>query len=342
MKSRNATLDLSRFLAAFIVLAGHFLYFDANLAAVARINLLEVFHTGANAVYYFFALSGYVLSQNQKSINFNWLKARCVRLMPIYSICYTLPIIGVLALAPSELHTQSLAVLLMGITGLQAISSHYYLIGFNSPLWSLSVEIYLSILLIFLARIKRNPIFLSLAIALSLINTIISHPILGALPFFLVGIYLSKLNKGLKFAITKSRILKFTLLIILFSYWLIFPILGISFSGVKYAPLVDLFFIASTLYFFILVETPHKLRELAVQLGLRSYVIYASHVPILRIYNQVWSRIFASPVQYDITLSIIYIIGGFICVAIGTEILFRTIEKNAITWAKNIRKMKHS
>jgi peptidoglycan/LPS O-acetylase OafA/YrhL len=84
MKTRNAALDLSRFLAAFIVLTGHFLYFDSNLTEVAKINFLEIFHTGAKSVEYFFALSGYVLTRSLSSINISWLKARFVRLMPIY------------------------------------------------------------------------------------------------------------------------------------------------------------------------------------------------------------------------------------------------------------------
>lgn len=339
MKKRNAALDLSRFLAAFIVLTGHFLYFDSELTDFAKIDVLQIFNTGAKSVEYFFALSGYVLAQSSKSINLNWLKARFVRLMPIYIVCYSLPIIGVLTLARSELNSQSPFLLLFGTTGLQAISSDYYLIGSNSPLWSLSVEIYLSILLLVLTHIRLLPIFMSLALALSIISIFMSHPILNALPYFLVGIGFSKLFKQTEIKRSKTLVIEFVLFLFVISYWIIFPILAPSFLSIKSAqPIIDLFFIAATLVLFVLVSVPNKIHAISIQLGLRSYVMYASHAPILRIYNQAWVRL-VTPAD-NIGLSVMYIFGGYICVAIGTEILFRVIEKRAITWSTKIKKSK--
>jgi peptidoglycan/LPS O-acetylase OafA/YrhL len=341
MKTRNAALDLSRFLAAFIVLAGHFLYFDSNLTDVAKINLLQIFHTGAKSVEYFFALSGFVLSQSSTSFNSRWLKARFIRLMPIYTICYTLPIIAVLVLVPKELHSQSPIALIFGVTGLQAIFSRYYLIGSNSPLWSLSVELYLSIFLLFLMRIKHNLLFLISALALSLINIFVSHPILNALPYFLAGIGISLLTKKIEIKKNQRKALKFLLLCTLILFWIVFPVALPFFLSVKYLqPLIDLFFISATLIFFGLIRISDQISRISIQLGLRSYVLYASHAPILRICNQIWIRVFSPPETFALTFA--YIIFGFACVALGTEILFRVIEKNAIIWSSKMRKLHNS
>lgn len=341
MKTRNAALDLSRFLAAFIVLAGHFLYFDSNLTDVAKIDLLQIFHTGAKSVEYFFALSGFVLSQSSTSFNSRWLKARFIRLMPIYVVCYTLPLIAVLVLVPKELHSQSPLALIFGVTGLQAISSRYYLIGANSPLWSLSVEIYLSILLLFLMRIKHYLVFLILALALSLTNIFVSHPILNALPYFLAGIGISQLIQKTNIKNIQHKALKFLLLWICILFWIVLPIAIPSFLNIKnLQPLIDLFFISATLIFFGLIRISDQISRLSIQLGLRSYVLYASHAPILRICNYLWIRVFSPPETFTLTLA--YIFFGFACVALGTEILFRVIEKNAIAWSAKIRKSQTS
>jgi peptidoglycan/LPS O-acetylase OafA/YrhL len=341
MKTRNAALDLSRFLAAFIVLAGHFLYFDSNLTNVAKIDLLQIFHTGAKSVEYFFALSGFVLSQSSTSFKSRWLKARIIRLMPIYIICYTLPLIAVLVLVPKELHSQSPLALIFGVTGLQAISSRYYLIGANSPLWSLSVELYLSILLLFLMRIKHHLLFLISALALSLINIFVSHPILNALPYFLVGIGTSQLIQKIEIKKNQLITLKFLLLWILILFWIVFPIAIPSFLSIKYLqPLIDLFFISATLIFFGSIKISDQMSRISIQLGLRSYVLYASHAPILRICNEIWKRLHLS--TGTITLTFAYIFFGFACVALGTEILFRVIEKKAIIWSAKMRKSQTS
>lgn len=337
MKTRNAALDLSRFLAAFIVLTGHFLYFDSNLTEVAKINLFEIFHTGAKSVEYFFALSGYVLTRSLSSINISWLKARFVRLMPIYIFCYVMPIIGVLALVPRELNSQSPIALLFGITGLQAISSSYYLIGANSPLWSLSVELYLSIFLLFFIRIKTYKVVLILALTLSVTNIFITHPILSALPYFLAGIGISILIENTQSQGIRVRPLKVLLSLMVLAFWIVFPIAIPSLLNVKnFQPVVDLFFITATLAYFSSLKLSNYINRISIQLGLRSYVMYASHAPVLRIYNQAWLRLFGQPITSGHT--IIYLAIGFISVALGTEILFRMIETKAIRWSTKIKK----
>ena len=248
-----------------------------------------------------------------------------------------MPIVGVLALVPRELNSQSPIALLFGITGLQAISSSYYLIGANSPLWSLSVELYLSIFLLFFIRIKTYKVVLILALTLSVTNIFITHPILSALPYFLAGIGISKLIENTQSQGIRVRPLKVLLSLLVLAFWIVFPIAIPSLLNVKnFQPVVDLFFITATLAYFSSLKLSNYINRISIQLGLRSYVMYASHAPVLRIYNQAWLRLFGQPITSGNT--IIYLAFGFISVALGTEILFRMIETKAIRWSTKIKK----
>ena len=153
--ARSAPLDLSRFIAAIIVLLGHFIFIDKNFSLISKISLLGFFQSGAHAVLFFFTLSGFVLTRKGTNINFSWLVARLVRLLPVYFVCFVSPVIALAIAAPEELLRYPLTGLFLALLASQALSSEYYLTGPNSPLWSLSVEVWLSIILFFFAPLKK-------------------------------------------------------------------------------------------------------------------------------------------------------------------------------------------
>jgi peptidoglycan/LPS O-acetylase OafA/YrhL len=329
---RNSALDLSRFLAALIVFIGHFVWFDQYFSGWQENRVLGVFRLGNQSILYFFALSGFVLSVSAKSINLRWLLARAFRLMPVYLLCFILPLVLVKIMAPEEYASYSQTGILLGLIASQSLFAQFYLAGANSPLWSLSVEIWLSIGLLVLHHINRKYVLFSLLIICEVLNYFYFQPIVNGLTFFLIGIILARIYKLSIYSTLQSLFFKLTFLAITFGYWLLIPILGVS---VEPKRLLDLAGVSATLLFFGSLRLTHNSDKIGYRLGARSYSLYAVHGPILRLHSELFDLIWSN--QLTIGQLWIYFISCLVMVLIATEIIFKCIELPAIIYARNFR-----
>ena len=330
---RSASLDLSRFIAAFIVLMGHFLFSDPLLAPYTTSVYLSVLHTGFQSVDYFFCLSGFVLTL--KSINivgWQWLKARLIRLMPIYWICWLVPVLVFLIFQPKLITGIGSFGLFLSAVGSQSLSLNHYLDGPNSPLWSLSVEIWLSVLLIPISRLKSLNNLGYLFVLLVILSNFSPAPIVRALPYFLMGVIAAKVvNNRPTLLISPS--MKLICGFMVLAYWIVLPILSLDFSPYPFLKSsLHLLLTLVTLIYFYFFKVPASLSNLSDKLGKRSYVIYACHAPILFFYSQTISKYFSE----FITPALVppYLLLGIAVIALVTEILYRTVEIRAISAAR--------
>jgi peptidoglycan/LPS O-acetylase OafA/YrhL len=332
---RNSALDLSRFIAALIVFIGHFVWFDQYFSGWQENRVLGVFRSGNQSVLYFFALSGFVLSVSAKSINLRWLLARAFRLMPVYLLCFILPLVLVKIMAPEEYASYSQTGILLGLIASQSLFAQFYLAGANSPLWSLSVEIWLSIGLLVLHHISRKYVLFSLLIICEVLNYFYFQPIVNGLTFFLIGIILARINKLSIYSTLQSLFFKLTFLAVTFGYWFLIPILGVSVVPKR---LLDLAGVCATLLFFGSLRLTHNADKIGYHLGARSYSLYAVHGPILRLHSEFFDLIWDN--QLTIGQIWIYFISCLAMVLIATEIIFKCIELPAINYARNFRTAK--
>ena len=286
---RNSALDLSRFLAALIVFIGHLVWFDQRFSGWQENQILGVFRSGNQSVLYFFALSGFVLSIAAKNINARWLIARLFRLMPVYLICFILPLVLVKIMAPEEYASYSQTGILLGLIAAQSLFAQFYLAGANSPLWSLSVEIWLSVGLLVLHRVNKKYILFSFLIICEVFNYFYFQPIVNGLTFFMIGVILARINKLSIYSTLQSVFFKLTFLAVTFGYWLLTPILGVS---VEPKRLLDLAGVCATLLFFGSFRLSHNSDKIGYHLGARSYSLYAVHSPILRLHSEFFDLIF--------------------------------------------------
>lgn len=329
---RNASLDLSRFLAALIVFIGHFVWFDQRFLSWQGNQLLEVFRSGNQSVLYFFALSGFVLSRTTKKVDLRWLVARVFRLMPVYLICFLLPLVLVKIMAPEEFANYSQTGLLLGLFASQALFAQFYLAGANSPLWSLSVEIWLSAGLLVLYRLNKQYFLFIFLIICEFLNYIFFQPIVNGLSFFLIGIIFAKISdRSIKSAFD-TRFVKSLFLVITFCYWLLFPILGFSAPSRR---LVDLIGVTATLLFFESLRLSNSLDKVGNYLGARSYSLYAVHGPILRLHSELFDVFWRE--QLSSHQLWLYFISCIVLVLLATEVIFKYIEIPAVRYAKRFR-----
>lgn len=332
---RHSALDLSRFLAALVVFVGHFVWFDDRLASWREFNFLELFRTGNQSVHYFFALSGFVLSISTSRINANWFLARLARLMPVYVICFVSPLIFLQIMAPEEIDSYSRIGLLLGLIGIQAAFVEYYMVGANSPLWSLSVELWLSFVLLFLNRLNKNYLLVLMAIVCEVINHLIFQPVLNGLTFFLIGILIHRLRSLNHIHKPRFNLVKYTLGFLVSMYWIIFPLI---LELEKSNRIIDLLGVTTTLLFFSKIHLKGTMQKIAFQLGARSYSLYASHGPLLRVHSEIFDEFWKNSLsEFQIA---IYVVTCLIVIAIGTEIIYRFVEMPAINLARNLRRSK--
>ena len=329
---RNSSLDLSRFLAALIVFIGHFVWFDPRFFSWQGNQLLEVVRSGNQSVLYFFTLSGFVLSRTTKKVDLRWLVARLFRLMPVYLICFLLPLVLVKIMAPEEFANYSQTGLILGLFASQALFAQFYLAGANSPLWSLSVEIWLSAGLLVLHRLNKQYFLAFILIICEVLNYVFFQPVVNGLTFFLIGIIFAKISKqSIKLAFD-TRFVKSFFLVITLCYWLLFPILGLSVPSRR---LVDLIGVTATLLFFESLRLSNSLDKVGNYLGARSYSLSAVHGPILRLHSELfdvfWGKQLSSHQLW------VYFISCIVLVLLATEVIFKFIEIPAVRCAKRFR-----
>jgi len=332
---RNAALDLGRFVAAIIVACGHFLFQDLNnLMWSTRYSWLSIFELGPNCVLFFFALSGYVLSGsfNQSIKPSIWLRSRFARLLPIYYTAWVLPLIGWIYVshkAPFNLIGGAL-----GALASQSLLPSHAIDGPNPPLWSLSIELYLSIIFVLVAYHKKRFIALCGSVLLVLvlspflgIDIAASHRLLLGLPFFLTGMILQRQSQRL----IVKRPVNYCLIALGFFVIFLFPKQLIQVSGSPWGTIFNLVLVVILLLPLSQVHLVNLAARWSTALGARSFALYASHFPVI-----LFSRHFVSDGLRD--KPVLYVASIVVAVIVGTEFVFRFVETPAIKWSRSIRK----
>lgn len=225
---------------------------------------------GEQAVYFFMMLSGFVLTNAYctvgKLVKFkNWLVWRVCRLLPVYYVSLFTAIL----LTPKNLRWSD-------ISHIYIVRNDYVYSGPNPPLWSLTVEIILSILLFPLIKNCGNirvSILATFSIGLYMLSYAISSwglkGLVRSAAIFILGIILYHNNfKIFDFRMNTKKIficLSFLTILItpkLLNFILILPLLL----------LMDQF-----------INNPLKLfvNRLTIKLGQYSFSLYATHWIVL-------------------------------------------------------------
>lgn len=325
-RSRILGLDLLRFGAAAIVFLGHLVFNVKNDGSSNSFwdFLLSPIHTGAYAVLFFFSLSGFVLAnQDFEKIKIKfWLLSRWVRLMPIFYLTYLIGLFLLVAgkgFKPNLVHT---GVELTGFSGMTKLGVP----AANPPLWSLSVELILSILVPLISKIKNiKLLFIFLLGCLLLQQTFLGgYSVVNATPYFVTGVICFRLFKIKKQIRYNFGLLVFTLVFFFISPKLLTApqtFIGNSASIIAIAILVV---IGSR----VVIRDNYSL--LLSSISARSYCLYAVHWPIIKSVEALTKPI-------SLPTYIFYAITSLILVALVTEIVYRFVECPAIAASKRLR-----
>jgi peptidoglycan/LPS O-acetylase OafA/YrhL len=322
MTNRNFTIDKVRMIAAIVVLMGHLLHIKGPSSGfLIGTQTEKILSSGSFAVVVFFGLSGIALriQTDRYGINSHWLVARIIRLMPVYLITLLPPIIGCYLIGV-KIHYPRFGFLL-AVLGLEAISGNLYIPPVNSPLWSLSVELYLSASLLLIGRWK-NIAGLYILTSLIIINLLIpGNVILQGLPIFFFGYILP----GFQNTLGKPLILKIATIFIPLLILLVEP----SWVQDRFDGLLKFLIstsLAGVIVSWTLMASSSK-KGLASSLSQRSYSLYAVHAPIVLFVDKIFfsSRTETSGLQIFISLTIIFV---------STEFLYRFVEKPSIKFSR--------
>jgi peptidoglycan/LPS O-acetylase OafA/YrhL len=198
---------------------------------------LPVAFFSGQLVTYFFILSGFVLSNNYKIENqqqyLRYLGSRCARLLPVYFACLFL----FCCLKATDVFkgTNSIPIFLANLFLIQSwLPNQNYYFGFVGPAWTLSVEIFLYLLLpVILAFSPRKWLLLSLSMILSAAVTVIASQCFPGSPSWFLSVFppvrifdfsLGVVahewvkGRGYRLSLQKSLILDFLLLAFIFLY----------------------------------------------------------------------------------------------------------------------------
>lgn len=281
--SRNPALDLARFVAALIVFSGHLFFLPISFAWDLEIRkLLSPIQVGDSAVLFFYALSGYVLTINKFSNSYlKWVLSRLKRLYPIYIVSWTF---GFFLLLFHDRGMLNFRVLLLGIFGFQALDSRVSLVV-NAPLWSLSVEILFTFILFYLISLREKIVFLSFLTIFSLVFAGIysENGIVRAAPYFLIGILLR--TSRVQELHVNQKLVRW--LISFFSLYFVSAganlllLLPRNMMGEA----VKFCVISLTLFLVSKLKLPARLELACIELGKRSFCLYAFHYPVLLVFN---------------------------------------------------------
>jgi peptidoglycan/LPS O-acetylase OafA/YrhL len=235
-------------------------------------------------------------------------------------------------MAPEEFANYSQTGLLLGLFASQALFAQFYLAGANSPLWSLSVEIWLSAGLLILHRVNKQYFLVFILIICEFLNYVFFQPIVNGLTFFLIGIVFAKISRHWIKSAFDTPFVKSFFLVITFCYWLLLPILGLSVPSRR---LVDLIGVTATLLFFESLRLSNGLDKLGNYLGARSYSLYAVHGPILRLHSELFDIVWGE--QLSSHELWVYFISCIAIVLLATEVIFKYIEIPAVRYANRFR-----
>lgn len=337
LTTRYHALDAARFFAAFIVAMGHLLFSQSLITEYSNETVfLTPFRFGSLSVSFFFTLSGFVLAPQIPSIRqspMKWLSARLVRLLPTYWFAWIIPMLIFVLLASRNggpVLPNGFTSALLGVTATQSWTKSYLDLP-NPPLWSLSVEVWLSLLLVIMALSIRKNVNVTVSslyfLSLIVFDAKSSNAVLSSIHYFLLGILINNV-KLLSFS--KSTIVRICIaFILIFSFipiyrdtitsdysWLVVPCSAIFSCGV--------ILIVATL------EISQKWTRVSYYLGARSYSLYAVHFPILVFFT----TSFPSLGQLN---PIIYMLIIIVFICITTEMCYRMVERPSIDLSKRLK-----
>ena len=315
-------MDKVRIVAALVVMMGHLLHTKSSSSGfLIGSHLEKILSSGSFAVVVFFGLSGIALrfQTDKYGICFRWLVARFIRLMPVYWITLIPPIVGCY-LFKVRIEYPAFGFLAAAL-GLQAIANGLSIPPVNGPLWSLSVELYLSASLFLLGRWKKTSGICVLA-GLVLLNLLVpGNAILQGLPIF----YLGYLLPGIQHKFIHIRVLITSLF-----FFSILDLLTIP-SSVQgrfqgFANFLVCNLLASIIVAWSLLSFSAKSTFFA-ELSQRSYSLYAVHAPIVLFIDKILFSGEQKTSAGQVFISILVIF-------FATEILYRFIEKPSIRFSR--------
>ena len=281
-------MDKIRITCAIIVACGHLFFIKGHFASDQFIErkFFEIFLLGPVAVAIFFGLSGMALRMQTQSrvVGRKWLICRGIRLMPIYWIALVIPSLAFLLLKVEM--NYSFASFVFTFLGLNAININIITPHQNGPLWSLSVEVFLSISVLFLTRISQKKHFIVVLSAVVTAITCNRQPILAAFPFFAIGFYLPGIGK-LPFNFYKYICIPFILITIIF-----FPKILANLESSNLGYICEIVFVTMIL---LSCQSLSKSKpNLFSRISLRAYSLYAVHFPIIFVVDRAFFRDFQS------------------------------------------------
>jgi peptidoglycan/LPS O-acetylase OafA/YrhL len=308
--------------AAIVVMMGHFLHIKGSTSGFLMGTHLEsILSSGAFAVVVFFGLSGIALRyQTEKyCLNFSWFTARLIRLMPVYWITLFVPLAGCYLIGVNI--SYPLYGFAFSALGLQAFFQDVAIPPVNQPLWSLSVEVYLSASLLVIGRFKRRSSFYIIPLLIMVAALFPSNLIVQGLPIF----YLGYLLPSFKLTSSNNVFLKIVTILIPLSILILAPAnlqdrhkgtvnLLISFSLAALILLASLIFAKSE-------------RTMLAAISQRSYSLYATHAPVLLFVD----KTLFSNAQ---VLSAQQLLISLLLILFITEIVYRFIEVPSIKYSR--------
>mgnify|MGYP000054668028 CR=1 FL=1 len=199
----------------------------------------------------------------------------------------------------------------------------------NAPLWSLSIEIIFALFLYHFIKLRNQLSYILVILSCSTIFWLRhqSWPIIGAIPYFILGILLRnekicsiKLNKIFLNLILSAGIFYY---VFTGARAIVEPSEAIEGNLVKMLGIGCLLFVVSR------ISLNLHLSRISIALGKRSFCFYAFHYPVLLFFNYFLDPITSSEFFVYCALSVL-------CTAFATEIGFRLIDRPSIAIAKGI------
>jgi peptidoglycan/LPS O-acetylase OafA/YrhL len=290
-------------------------FFSSLGATYGEKWFLQPIHTGALAVDFFFALSGFVLSARKPTCE--WMVARLIRLYPLY--LFGLIFGGFVSLLISKSLPTDFKGVFLSLFGLQSLTSNYQLV-LNPPLWSLSVELILTpfFLAIYLVKSHKWNLFI-LFIAFILLSLKIDQSVvLRAIPFFILGSILFYIPRPVA-----SPKFKVVLLGMIFFYLGIGARILFSLNNSGLSLLVRLGTIFTLMYCLLGVQLKDTYSEISTAFGNRAYALYVVHGPLLGVLQVVWRP--DSPLRF-----LGYFCSAVVLVFLATEVTYLVLDRWAL------------
>jgi len=328
MRTRNYTIDIIRMAAAIVVMMGHLLHVKGSRSGFLIGSHLEsILSSGAFAVVVFFGLSGVALRYQSDKFgsDFQWLVSRFIRLMPVYWVTLFVPLVGCYLIGVNI--SYPVYGFVMSAVGLQAVLQKIAIPPVNGPLWSLSVELYLSASLLVIGKIKRHHGYYILPGLILVAIFFPSSTILQGLPIFYLGYLLPSLNLRLN----DNLILKLIVVFIPAGVLIVCPAklqgkYNSSFNLIISFLLAALILMASLLF-------AKSEKSILSTVSQRSYSLYAAHAPVVLFVDKALFSAEQVLRPQQVLISLLFII-------VVTEFIYRFVEVPSIKFSRRYLDLK--